>query len=49
MLGNLSCYGCCKFETYGKFYYESVVILYNTQNKSKFKLHFIYMLGFMGK
>ena len=34
---------------YGKFYYESVVILYNTQNKSKFKLHFIYMLGFMGK
>lgn len=34
---------------YSKFYYESVVILYNTQNKNKFKLRFIYMLGFMGK
>lgn len=34
---------------FSKFYYKNVVLFNNGQNKHKFKLPFIYILGFMKK
>ena len=45
MFGELYCFSCYKFEKQST-YYENVVLLYNYQNKYKFKLYILYIFAF---
>lgn len=38
-----------RIHEFSKFYYKNIVLFNNVQNKHKFKLPFIYVLGFMKK
>lgn len=49
MFGKLCwCFGLkSKVHVFDKFYYKNDKFYYNNQNRHKFKLSFVYILGFM--
>lgn len=48
----LQTYNCCEFEKcvhmFDLFYYKSIILLYNKQNRHKSKLPFIYIMVYDG-